>query len=514
MLTKLLYSGHKVVFNKSLLTEKGALRYAKQIGGTLAPIKDYDGDGVSDFLIYDKSGKIAAINGHRLKKDDKHALKRIFYQSVPDPKAQKAMGGFQGWLNTQLFQVGPYDWKGERTVRITKENYELLQTLHQRGYLSKKPESYIPRSKKSFSSTVKTHLLDSIKFGLESYFEEHNKALWYLPLNFLRDTIYKIVVGTEMKRIAERRGQYQNIVNQILSFNRNRAAMKGGEAKSAKVNQIVKLLSEWFSKDDSAKEALNALLTDIVDKVVPAAHVIAAYFVIKKSTFVEYTKSAINDKSMNADPDAGNAARAMLSEHKKKWAAQIRQACESSMTARFGTIGIKEFATWVDKAHGLIPEYKVPDYTVKKAKYETAIIKGAKYQQFTDPRYTQWNHDPKDEGIDITSYMESPIYRRDGGRAWNQELIDANRYGANIIKAQKDVWGTSSVAGQLDSAYSSADIGGRTRLARQAPQPRPQAQAPPRTQAATKPKAAPSKRRRAPRQETPMTSPEASDNEL
>ena len=97
LLVKMMSSGYKIVKNKNLLTYKGAARYAKQIGGAFAPVRDYDGDGMPDFFIYDKQGNIAAINGHRIKRDDKAQFKRLFYQLYPDPRMQKAKGGFEGW---------------------------------------------------------------------------------------------------------------------------------------------------------------------------------------------------------------------------------------------------------------------------------------------------------------------------------------------------------------------------------------------------------------------------------
>ena len=158
-MNQLIATGYKVVFNPN---------FAKQIKGSVAPIYDYDGDGLKDVYIYDKTGKIAVINGHRLKRDDKAVLKRLFYQQYP-AKKRKAMGGFKGWLNTVLFQVGPYNWKGERTVRVTEENWQMLQTLYNMGYLKKKPEAFLPKTNKSFSSTVKTHILDSIKSALGTF---------------------------------------------------------------------------------------------------------------------------------------------------------------------------------------------------------------------------------------------------------------------------------------------------------------------------------------------------------
>ena len=456
MLTKLLYSGHKVVFNKSLLTEQGALRYAKQIGGTFAPVKDYDGDGMPDFLIYDKNGKIAAINGHRLKRDDKHALKRLFYQMVPDPRQQKAMGGFQGWLKTELFQVGPYDWKGERSVRVTEENYKLLQILHQRGYLSKKPESYIPRSKKSFSSTIKTHFADSIKFGLESYFNKWNKALWYLPLNYIRDTIYKIVVGTEMLKIAQERGYASNILNQINAYNKNRAALKKRDkAKDATANQMFKLLSEWFNNDEAAKGRLQGLLEPLVNNVVPLVHYIAAMLVIKRSTFPNYCAQGIEDSVMNSDPQRATAAKALLAEHKKVWSGQLRKACEATLNARFGNIGIGEFAPWVETVRKEIPNYQVQPFQVDKSQFPQMINTDEKYQRFSDPRHVQWNKTTGEEAPPW-AFMVNPIKRREGGRAWNQDLLEGQAYGNAVINAENTVKGVSPFSTKWTSAQASA----------------------------------------------------------
>ena len=237
---------YKVVFNPNHLTQKGAERYAKQIGGTVAPVRDYDGDGMPDYYIYDSKGRIAVINGKRLKRDDKQVLKRIFYQSYPDPKKRKAMGGFKGWLNTVLFQVGPYNWQGQRSVRVTDKNYALLKALRDRGYLTKEVESYIPRTKKSFSSTIKTHFLDSIKYGLDYAFSGYSKAAWYLPQNYLRDFIYKLVVGTYMMRIAKDMGQFDSLLSNIDYHNRMRSTAKNRQTvKNATINEIFKMI--WDS---------------------------------------------------------------------------------------------------------------------------------------------------------------------------------------------------------------------------------------------------------------------------
>ena len=460
MLTKLLYSGHKVVFNKNLLTEKGALRYAKQIGGTFAPIKDYDGDGMPDFLIYDKNGKIAAINGHRLKRDDKHALKRLFYQMVPDPKQQKAMGGFQGWLHTELFQVGPYDWKGERSVRVTESNYNLLQALHQRGYLSKKPESYIPRSKKSFSSTVKTHFADSIKFGLESFFDSHNKALWYLPLNYIRDTIYKVVVGSEMYRIAQERGYDGNILNQINVWNKNKAAMKRrDQAKPAMANQVYKLLSEWINNDEGAKASLQSLLGPIVKDVVPLVHYIAAYLVITQSSFPQYTEQGTPDTIMNQDPSKATAAKATLAELKKVWAGQLRKACEGMLNEYFGKVTGGKFVEFVQTFQQQIPNYQVPPYQVNATEYPVMAKKDTKYAQWSDPKYAHWNQREDEESAPPWEFMTEPIKRTQKARPWNQHLLEGQAYGNAVIDAEQSVWGKSPFSNRWKpaSAYKAAN---------------------------------------------------------
>ena len=224
-MNQLIATGYKVVFNPNLLSPEGAERYAKQIKGSVAPIMDYDKDGIKDVYIYDKSGKIAVINGHRLKRDDKAVLKRIFYQQY-NAKQRKKMGGFKGWLNTVLFQVGPYDWKGERTVRVTEKNWELLQTLYNMGYLKKKPESFLPKTKKSFSSTIKTHILDSIKSALKQMFPSQAKSSWYLPINQVRDVLYKVIGGSYMYKIAERKGILQSLQSTIYNYNSSKKKEK------------------------------------------------------------------------------------------------------------------------------------------------------------------------------------------------------------------------------------------------------------------------------------------------
>ena len=90
---EILHSSKKVTFNPNLLNYEGASRYARSIGGKLAPVADYDGDGMPDFYIYNKSGKIVVINGMRLKDNHKMQLKRIFYQAFPDKSKRKLMGG-------------------------------------------------------------------------------------------------------------------------------------------------------------------------------------------------------------------------------------------------------------------------------------------------------------------------------------------------------------------------------------------------------------------------------------
>ena len=319
---------YKVVFNPNLLNVEGAMKYAKKIGGRLAPVKDYDNDGMVDFLIYDKQGKIAVINGKRLKRDDKQILKRLFYQTFPDPKRRKEIGGYKGWLNTILFQVGPYNWEGLRNVRVSEDTYNLLNFLHEKGYLTKKVESYIPKGSKSISSTIKTHISDAIRAGLEYTFPKHTKASWYLPQNYMRDFIYKLVVGQYMWDYCKNHQILDNLIRSISSYNNRRTSMKHSDPKEPTHNQIFKMLSQYFSKNDAAKQYLRAQLPDILQKYVTHCSIISVGQVIKYTSFANFiAQTEAKDSVWNgSEPSEVIRIKAFLNElkHLISYAISIR----------------------------------------------------------------------------------------------------------------------------------------------------------------------------------------------
>ena len=433
---KLMYSNTKMVFNKSLLTEKGAKRFAKANNGTLAPIQDYDGDGVKDFLIYDQNGKLIAINGFRLKKDDKHALKRLFYQFVPDPKMQKALGGFEGWINTQLFQVGPYNHLGQREVRVPKETMELLNYLKSKGYLSKKVESYIPRNKKTFAATVKGHLLDSIKWGLFKQFPDKTKVVNYLPLNLIRDFIYKVVIGSEMSNLAEANGQLNNIVGQVKNYAANKS-------KKPSVNELYKLLSQYISSDENAKNTLYSRLEEVIDTIVPYAHVIAAYYAFEQTSFAAYIAKAPTDAEFNAGGDKIKDENYLLTELRNKWKRDIRNATNERLSSLFGNISLKQYPVWVQKHVDNIQKvrYHFDAYGVKEGQAMVIKKPNTDYYEFKEPKYLSYN-EKEGETFETPNYLfTEPLTRYDGQKnATNQNLIDARKYFNTVKKGMKQVW--------------------------------------------------------------------------
>ena len=419
-MNQLIAAGYKVVFNPNLLNLKGATRYAKQIKGTLAPVMDYDGDGMEDFYIYDKSGKIAVINGYRLKRDDKAVLKRMFYTHY-DAKERKAMGGFKGWLNTVLFQVGPYNWKGERTVRVTKKNWEMLQALHNMGYLKKKPESLLPKTKKSFSSTLKTHILDSIKSALEQTFDTTAKCTWYLPINYVRDILYKIIAGSEMYKIASNRGVLQSLVSTISNYNLQKQ-------KQNSKNQLFKLLSQWCSKDTQAKAELESTLQLIITDYIPTIHIIGVGLLLGNTNFLEFMdQTKIDDASLNREGPGGKS-RVYLMEQRSVWANQIKPAAQNLFESYFPDLNQKSFGELVHFYSQFLQKINISpaaEYTVNTAEYVQFAENNTK-DDFTG-KYAKYNLTSEDQ-IDLDYIREKEIHRRPGARAYNADVIAGEEY--------------------------------------------------------------------------------------
>ena len=419
-MNQLIASGYKVIFNPNLLNLKGATRYAKQIKGTLAPVMDYDGDGMEDFYIYDKSGKIAVINGYRLKRDDKAVLKRMFYTHY-DAKERKAMGGFKGWLNTVLFQVGPYNWKGERTVRVTKKNWEMLQTLYNMGYLKKKPESLLPKTKKSFSSTLKTHILDSIKSALEQIYNESAKCTWYLPINYVRDILYKIIAGSCMHKIASSRGVLNSLNSTISNYNLQKQ-------KENSKNQLFKLLSQWCSKDAQAKAELESNLAYIVDHFIPQIHIIGVGLLLANTNFIKFMdQTKIDDASLNKEGPGGKS-RIYLMEQRGIWANQIKPAGQKLFETCFPNFDEAMHEKLLEHYAEVLEQLNISpagDYNVSKAEY-TQFAENNTKNDFTG-KYAKYNLEegPK---IDVLDIRETPISRRPGARAYNADVIAGDEY--------------------------------------------------------------------------------------
>ena len=427
-MNQLLATGYKVVFNPNLLNHEGATRYAKQIKGSLAPVMDYDGDGMEDFYIYDKTGKIAVINGHRLKRDDKAVLKRMFYTKYT-AKQRKSMGGFKGWLNTVLFQVGPYNWKGERTVRVTDQNWEMLQTLHKMGYLKKKPESLLPKTKKSFSSTVKTHILDSIKSGFKKAFPETVKSAWYLPLNYVRDLLYKIIVGSYMYNMAERRGVLENLIGTINNYNSTK------EKQSTK-NQVYKLLTQWCSKDTQAKEELENLLNEIVEKYIPNIHIIGVGFILEHTNYLTFlNQTKITDVALNAEVEGGEL-RTYLNAQKGVWAGQVKYEGQNLFDDCFPRFDQNMYTELLNYYRGILEQLQVtiaPNFQVNTTEYPQFALDGAK-TSFTD-KYTKYNA-TEGQRMTLNDIRTQPIKRWEGATAYNADYIAGQQYKEHLARAK------------------------------------------------------------------------------
>ena len=430
-MNQLIATGYKVVFNPNLLSPEGAESYAKKIKGRVAPIYDYDGDGMKDVYIYDKTGKIAVINGHRLKRDDKAVLKRLFYQKYP-AKKRKAMGGFKGWLNTVLFQVGPYNWKGERTVRVTEENWEMLQTLYNMGYLKKKPEAFLPKTNKSFSSTVKTHILDSIKSALTQIFPSQEKSTWYLPINQVRDVLYKIIGGSYMYNLAQQRGILPSLESTITNYN-------SSKQKQNSKNQLFKLLSQWCSKDENAKAELAACLEEIVDKYIPEIHIIGVGLLLQNTSYKSFIdQTSINDTALNQE-GPGGTMRTFLMQEKVNWAGQIKPVLQKFFKDCFPGFNEQLFKQLVEFYSTIITQNgkNIPqNFTVRKNDYKEFALPGSK-NNFTG-KYEKYNVDDEDDLLGLDDIRNQPIRRWDGARPYNAEVIAGNKY-ANDLRSWKNL---------------------------------------------------------------------------
>ena len=424
-MNQLIATGYKVVFNPNLLSPEGAERYAKQIKGSVAPIYDYDGDGLKDVYIYDKTGKIAVINGHRLKRDDKAVLKRLFYQQYP-AKERKKMGGFKGWLNTVLFQVGPYNWKGERTVRVTKENWEMLQFLHDKGYLKKKPEAFLPKTNKSFSSTVKTHILDSIKSALKRIFPSQAKSTWYLPINQVRDVLYKIIAGSYMHNIAQQRGILSSLESTMTNYN-------SSKQKQNSKNQLFKLLSQWCSKDENAKAELAACLEEIVNKYIPQIHIIGVGLLLQNTSYLGFIdQTHINDTALNKE-EPGGTLRTYLMQEKVNWAGQIKPALQKFFEDFFPGMNEQAFKQLVQYYSSFIVGLGkdiAPNFNVNQTIYKEFALPASK-NDFTG-KYEKYNVDDADDVLGLEDIRTTEFKRWDGARPYNAEVIAGNKYANDL----------------------------------------------------------------------------------
>ena len=255
---EILHSGKKVVFNPNLLNYEGASRYARSIGGKLAPVVDYDKDGMPDFLIYNKSGKIVVINGMRLKDNHKMQLKRIFYQAFPDKSKRKLMGGFQGFLNTVLFQVGPYNFQGVRQVNVPKKSMELLEKLYKLGYLKKEPIKYLPKTNKGVAQTFRTSIMLALRQGLNQAFPNKTKLTNYLPLTTIRDFLYNIIIMPRIMDAAKKDGEFERIKGMLAGY----YSRKGQAANSLK--KEFSLFSQYLSNNENLQEQLMTEIDDIL----------------------------------------------------------------------------------------------------------------------------------------------------------------------------------------------------------------------------------------------------------
>ena len=429
-MNQLIATGYKVVFNPNLLNFDGATRYAKQIKGTLAPVMDYDQDGMPDYYIYDKSGKIAVINGYRLKRDDKAVLKRMFYTKY-NPKQRKAIGGFKGWLNTVLFQVGPYNWKGERSVRVTNQNWEMLQALHKMGYLKKSPESLLPKTKKSFNSTVKTHMLDAIKHGFKFAFSKCVKSAWYLPLNYVRDLLYKLIVGSYMFTLAEKHNAIQNLMSTIYHYN----SEKGKEKRTA--NQIFKILSQWCSKDDEAKAELENYLEQILKHYIPTIHIVGLGFILQNTNYITFlNQTKITDEALYEEGQGGEL-RTYLNAQKEVWAVQVKQPGQKLLEDYFPRFNVAVFDSLVTEYRTLLQQLQVPiaeNFEVNKQEYPQFALKGAK-TNFAD-KYEKYNA-TEGPSMGFDDIRRNPIKRWEGATPFNADYIAGQNYEDYLDKYSK-----------------------------------------------------------------------------
>ena len=436
-LMNLMYSNQKAIFSKSLVTEKGCRRFAKANNATFAPVTDYDGDGVKDYLIYDKNGKLIAVNGWRLKKDDKHALKRLFYQTVPDPKMQKAMGGFEGWLNTELFQVGPYNHLGEREVRVPKKTMQLLNQLRKTGYLSKKAESYLPRTKKSFATTVKGHIGDAIRWAFYKLFPDKTKCVNHLPLTPIAEYIYKIVIGSEMSQIAKKYGQWDNITGQLNNY------VENSKKSNPTVNQLYKLLSQFISSDDSAKKELHSQLPAVLTHVVPYSHYVALYYVCEGTKFPHYADTAPTDADFNQESQRTKKAAIVLTEMRELWKKEIKNIFNKVMPEFFGNITIGNFKAFADEHRQAITDahFKLLEpYTVKETEATVIRKDGIEYHDFQESKYEDYNVEAGEKYQTPNWLFNTQLTRYEGQKnASNQHLLNAGTYRNTLNKALKSV---------------------------------------------------------------------------
>ena len=442
---QLLYSGKKVTFNPNLLTVTGATRYAKSIGGTLAPIADYDKDGMPDFYIYNKSGKIVVINGMRLKDDHKMKLKRIFYQQYPDRAERKRMGGFRGWLSTVLFQVGPYNFQGVRKVNIPTKSYELLKMLKEKGYLDKDPEKYFPKTKKSLAATIKGHIMDAIKQGINQAFSEYTKMAWYLPQNAIRDFIYNITILPLVQKYAKEHNDY----------NRLEALLAGYAVRTGKKNISMKkkftVLGQYLSKNEDCQNKIYAMLSQLLTELYSKCNYYALQIICYATSFHTFVKNNPNtDAFFNSQTESQlYQVKSMLNQMKGQWGVQVRKAFKP-VYDQFDGITYESLKELFEKAKHACTQYGLENLTDVQFIIEPKLISMqgppnynsydkkpndiGYYQSFSDNDYKKYNYNPDLTQKPWQNYFSDAFTNVTGGKNKFQYLNDAGTFNDAYMK--------------------------------------------------------------------------------
>ena len=436
---QLLYSGKKVTFNPNLLTVTGATRYAKNIGGTLAPVADYDGDGMPDFYIYNKSGKIVVINGMRLKDDHKMKLKRIFYQQYPDRAERKRMGGFRGWLSTVLFQVGPYNFQGVRKVNIPTKSYELLKMLKEKGYLDKDPEKYFPKTKKSLAATIKGHIMDAIKQGINQAFSEYTKMAWYLPQNAIRDFIYNITILPLVQKYAKEHNDYNRLEALLAGY-----AVRNGK-KNISMKKKFTVLGQYLSNNEDCQNKIYAMLSQLLTELYSKCNYYALQIICYATNFHTFVKNNPNtDAFFNSQTESQlYQVKSMLNQMKGQWGVQVRKAFKPVYDT-FDGITYESLKDLFEKAKHACTQYGLENLTdvefiiqdklismqgpPKYNSYDKNPDDIGYYQSFSDNDYKKYNYDPELTQKPWQNYFSDAFTNVTGGKNKFQYLQDAGTF--------------------------------------------------------------------------------------